>query len=126
MQASIPEQMKVAAINRYGGPEVFHVEELPVPRPRGDEVLIRLDAAGVGVWDPAVRSGEFEIGERRFPKVIGNDGAGEVVAVGSKVKQFRTGDRVYAYAMDGGFYAEYVAVMQDSVAKLPAGLNAAQ
>jgi NADPH:quinone reductase-like Zn-dependent oxidoreductase len=73
-----------------------------------------------------VRSGEFEIGERRFPKVIGNDGAGEVVAVGSRVKQFQQGDRVYAFSMTGGFYAEYAAVKQDSVAKLPRGLTAEQ
>jgi len=126
MTASIPEQMKAAAIHRYGGPEVFHAEDLPVPRPKADEVLIRLDAAGVGVWDPSVRSGEFEIGERRFPKVIGNDGAGEIVAVGSRVKHVRPGDRVYSYSMAGGFYAEYAAVKQDSIAKLPTGLSAAQ
>jgi len=42
-------------------------------------------------------------------KVIGNDGAGTVVEVGRKVKRFQVGDRVYAYTMDGGFYAEYVA-----------------
>src|SRR5262245_44888171 len=117
MQPAIPQQMKAAAIDKYGGPEVIHAEQLPVPKPSADEVLIRLDAAGVGAWDPAVRSGEFEIGERRFPKVIGNDGAGEIVAVGSRVKGLRPGDRVYAYSMGGGFYAEYAAVKQEEVAK---------
>ena len=94
-----------------------------MPEPKADEVLIRLAAAGIGVWDPDVRTGEFEIGERRFPKIIGNDGAGEVVAVGSRVKRVRAGDRVYAYSMDGGFYAQYVAVKQDSVATIPSGLT---
>lgn len=126
MQASIPERMKAAAIGRYGGPEVLHAEQLPVPKPGANEVLIRLDAAGIGVWDPYVRTGEFEIGERRFPKVIGNDGAGKVVAVGSRVKGFRQGDRVYAYSMDGGFYAEYATVQQENVAKIPSGLTAEQ
>jgi NADPH:quinone reductase len=123
MQESIPKQMKAAVIDRYGGPEVLHVATLPVPEPKADEALIRLAAAGIGAWDPEVRAGEWEIGERRFPKVIGNDGAGEVVAVGSRVKRVRAGDRVYAYSMAGGFYAEYVAVKQDGVATLPSGLS---
>jgi NADPH:quinone reductase len=123
MQASIPQQMKAVAIDRYGGPEVLHVATVPVPSPGADEVLIRLHAAGIGVWDPEVRSGGFEIGKRRFPKIIGNDGAGEVVAVGSQVKRVRPGDQVYAYSMEGGFYAEYVAVEQEHVARVPQGVD---
>ncbi len=122
----IPQHMKVAAIHRYGGPEVFQTEELPVPRPEADEVLIRLDSAGVGVWDPAVRAGELELGPRHFPRVIGNDGAGEVVAVGSGVTRLKPGDRVYAYSMEGGFYAEYVTVPKDAVARVPEGLSLEQ
>jgi NADPH:quinone reductase-like Zn-dependent oxidoreductase len=126
MQPSIPLKMKAAAIHSYGGPEVFQAESLPVPKPKADEVLIRLDSAGVGVWDPYIRSGAFEIGPRHFPKVIGNDGAGEVVAVGARVTQLKPGDRVYAFSMVGGFYAEYAAVKAESVAKLPAGLSVEQ
>ncbi len=126
MSASIPQQMKAVVIDRYGGPEVLHVATLPVPSPKTDEVLIHLVAAGVGVWDPEVRSGEFEIGERRFPKVIGNDGAGEAMAVGSRVKRVRPGDQVYAYSMEGGFDAEYVAVKQDQVATVPPGISPEQ
>jgi NADPH:quinone reductase len=65
METSIPQQMRAAVIDRYGGPDVLHVATLPVPRPGAGEVLIRLDAAGVGVWDADVRSGEFEIGKRQ-------------------------------------------------------------
>jgi NADPH:quinone reductase-like Zn-dependent oxidoreductase len=75
------------------------------------------------VWDPEVRSGEVELGPKEFPKVIGNDGAGEVVAVGKAVKRFRVGDRVYAYSFEAGFYAEYVALGEDAVAPLPEGLS---
>jgi NADPH2:quinone reductase len=123
MPTSIPQHMKAAALDRYGGPEVLHTETLPVPALEPNQVLIRLDAAGIGVWDPYVRAGEFEIGPRRFPKVIGNDGAGEVVAVGKEAKRFRPGDRVYAYSMEGGFYAEYVALDEAAVAPLPPGLS---
>jgi NADPH:quinone reductase len=124
MPSSIPAQMKAAALDRYGGPEVLHTAVLPVPQPGPNQVLIRLDSAGIGVWDPEVRSGEVELGESRFPRVIGNDGAGEVVAVGHDVRRFRAGDRVYAYSSDGGFYAEYVALDEDEVAPIPPGLSA--
>ncbi len=126
MQATIPAQMRAAAIDRFGGPEVLHTETLPVPRPGSSQVLIRLDSAGIGVWDPYVRSGELKLGRSRFPQVIGNDGAGEVVAVGDDVQRFRIGDRVYAYSFEGGFYAEYVALDEDAVAPIPPGLSAEQ
>jgi NADPH:quinone reductase-like Zn-dependent oxidoreductase len=124
MQISIPTQMKAAAFDRYGGPEVLHTETLPVPQPGPKQVLIRLDCAGIGVWDPYLRSGELEFGPSRFPRIIGNDGAGEVIAVGDRAQRFHVGDRVYAYAMEGGFYAEYVALDEDAVAPIPQGLSA--
>ena len=123
MQTPVPAEMKAAAIDRFGGPEVLHTEKLPVPRPKGGQVLIRLDCAGVGVWDPYVRSGELELGKRSFPQVIGNDGAGEVVALGARAKRFQVGDRVYAYGFEGGFYAEYVAIEESEVAPIPPGLS---
>ena len=122
MNSSIPETMKAAAFDHYGGPEVIHTASMPVPKPAADQLLIRVDVAGIGVWDPELRAGEFELGPTGFPRVIGNDGAGTVVAVGDEVKRFRPGDRVYAYSMDGGFYAEYVAVSEDNAAPIPPGL----
>ena len=122
MEPYIPETMKVAAIDRYGGPEVLKLHELPVPRPGSKKVLIRLEAAGVGVWDADVRSGEFEFGKSGFPKVLGNDGSGTVIAVGSGVNRAKVGDRVYAYSFEGGFYAQYVVVKQDEAALAPPNL----
>src|SRR5512138_1598809 len=126
MQASIPQQMKAAAFDRFGGPDVLHTETLPVPTPKPKQVLVRLDSAGIGVWDPEVRSGMLKLGGGGFPRIIGNDGAGEVVAVGGEVKRFQVGDRVYAYSFEGGFYAEFVAVDEDSVARIPPGLSPAE
>jgi NADPH:quinone reductase len=122
MEPYIPETMKVAAIDRYGGPEVLQVHELPVPRPGSKKILIRLEAAGVGVWDADIRSGEFEFGKSGFPKVLGNDGSGTVIAVGSGVKRAKVGDRVYAYSFEGGCYAQYVVVKQDEAALAPPNL----
>src|SRR5262245_19098919 len=111
MNTSVPRTMKAAAFDRFGGPEVLELMSLPVPKPAPTEVLIRLDSAGIGVWDPEVRAGEVDLGGRKeFPRVIGNDGAGVIVELGSAVKRFKASDRVYAYAFEGGFYAVYVAV----------------
>jgi len=126
MQPSIPTEMLAAAIDRFGGPEELYAERLPVPKPKADEVLIHLDAAGIGVWDKWIRTGEFSLGKSGFPMIMGNDGAGEVVGVGEKVTDFQPGDRVYAYSMEGGFYAQYASVKQAFVAKLPKGLSPEQ
>jgi NADPH2:quinone reductase len=123
MDVSIPEKMSAAVIDRFGGPEVLHLDAVPVPVPKRNEVLIRVEAAGIGVWDPAVRSGDLQMKEPEFPEVIGNDGAGKVVAVGESVTRFRQGDRVYAFSMAGGFYAEFVAVKEDNVAPMPRGMD---
>ena len=126
MQASIPQKMKAAAFDEFGGPEVLHTETLPVPSPRPKQVLVRLTFAGIGVWDPEIRSGALKLGATGFPRVIGNDGAGEVVAVGDEVTRFKVGDRVYSYTFEGGFYAEYAAADEDCVAMIPPGLSVAE
>ena len=122
MAPFIPQTMQAAAIDRFGGPEVLQPHVLPVPKPGSKQVLIRLEAAGIGVWDPDVRAGEFEFGKKGFPKILGNDGAGTVVAVGKGVERFGIGDRVYAYGYEGGFYAQYVVVKEDEAAIVPPNL----
>ena len=119
--------MHAAAIDEFGGPITPHT--LPVPQPGPDEVLIRVEAAGVGAWDPFDREGGFAkmMGvEPRFPYILGTDGAGTVVGVGSQVHRFKKGDRVYAMALmnpKGGFYAEYAAVKASDAAPIPGTLT---
>lgn len=120
MNQSIPKNMKAAVIDRFGGPEVLHVATIPVPEPGEHEVLIRVNMAGIGVWDPWMREGGVD--SRSFPLVLGSDGAGIVAAVGPNVERFKIGDRVYGYGYDnpkGGFYAEYTTVSESSVALIP-------
>ena len=120
MDASIPQTMIAAAIDRFGGPDVLELHTLPVPAPKPDEVLIRLQSAGIGVWDPWVREGRLALGDPgSFPRVIGNDGAGVVVSTGQNARRFRRGEPVYAFSPRGGFYAEYVAVKEEDVAPIP-------
>lgn len=123
MRQFIPSQMKAAALDHFGGPEVLHTETLPVPKPREREVLIRVDTAGVGVWGPWIREGGADRGKTRFPYVMGNDGAGTVVAVGPGVRRLHVGDRVYGYDMKGGFYAEYANVKESRLAPIPKGVD---
>lgn len=123
MAQQIPTKMKAAAFDRYGPPEVLHVELLPTPEPAEGEVLIQVDTAGVGAWDPDLRAGEFEMGKKGFPRIIGNDGSGRIVALGKNVKGFHLDEEVYSYAWEGGFYAEFAAIPSDSVAPVPPALG---
>jgi len=123
---SVPKTMRAAAIDRFGGPEVLIVRDVPVPKPGAQEVLIALDTAGVGGWDASFRDGSSRSESKRMPLILGVDGAGTVVAAGSHVRRLKVGDRVYAYRYDnprGGFYAEYVAVPAANAARLPDGLD---
>jgi NADPH:quinone reductase len=125
--SAIPATMHAAAIDRFGGPDVLSIHTVPVPEPNAQEVLIALDAAGVGTWDARQRDGGWAEGEERFPLVMGTDGAGTVVSVGARVERLTVGDYVYAYAYGnpkGGCYAEYVAVSAGKVALVPDALDA--
>ena len=118
--------MRAAVIHQFGDPNVLTIETVPVPHPNANEVLIAIDAAGVGTWDPELRSGKWDEGETKFPRILGLDGAGTVVAIGASVNRLAVGDRVYSYSFDnpkGGFYAEYVCVAAGRVARIPADLD---
>jgi NADPH:quinone reductase len=121
---SLPKAMRAVAIERFGGPEVLKLRELPVPRPKPDEVLIKLHIAGVGEWDAWHRQGGDRPDKPRFPMVLGTDGAGTIAARGARVRRFNEGDEVYAYDYEKrGFYAEYVAVTASHAGHVPATLD---
>src|SRR5215468_5163451 len=124
--------MRAAALDQFGGIENIQLKNLPVPEPGPDEVLLRVESAGVGVWDPYEREGEFAkmFGTKpTFPYVLGSDGAGTVAAVGAQVHRFKEGDHAYALALvnpKGGFYAEYAVVKADNVSPIPKRLSVEQ
>jgi len=122
----IPETMRAAVIERFGPTAVLKLGVRPVPEIAAEEVLIALQTAGVGSWDAEIRAGWWPEGRPRFPLILGTDGSGEVAAVGSRVRRFARGERVYSYSFanpKGGFYAEYVAVAADKVAPIPESLS---
>jgi NADPH:quinone reductase-like Zn-dependent oxidoreductase len=126
---SVPKTMKAEVIERFGSPdEVMHTATIPVPEIGDNEILIEVRSAGIGVWDPYLCKGLFGA-EAGLPRVLGSDGSGTVVAVGSKVRRFQQGDRVYASGFmnpKGGFYAEYAAVPESDASKVPSGLSLEQ
>lgn len=118
----VPEKMKAAAIDRKGGPEVLTSHQLPVPEVGPYELLIAVHAAGVAGWDADIRDGWNPGGPMHYPLVLGTDGSGTVAKLGSRVRRFELGDRVYGYTWNspkGGFYAEYAVVHMDHAALFP-------
>jgi NADPH:quinone reductase-like Zn-dependent oxidoreductase len=132
MNKKLNKTMKAVAIDRFGGIETLRTRELQIPDVGADEVRVRVEAAGVGVWDPFEREGgfakEFNV-KPRFPLVLGSDGAGTVDAVGDNVRHFKKGDRVYGIAflnLKGGFYSQYAVVKENSVSRIPGKLSMPQ
>jgi NADPH:quinone reductase-like Zn-dependent oxidoreductase len=109
-------------MNEYGGPEVLKYADFPDPAPGPGEVLIRVAAASINPVDLMQRSGAtkayFPI---EFPGVIGWDLSGTVLKLGSGVKDFAVGDKVFAWAFHT--YAELCVVKTAILAKIPAGVD---
>ncbi|MCE3285490.1 MAG: putative quinone oxidoreductase [Steroidobacteraceae bacterium] len=104
----LPVSMRYVAASAGGGPEVLSVATTAVPRPAADEVLIRVQAAGVNRPDVMQRKGVYPPPPGASP-ILGLEVAGEIVALGADVQQLKLGERVCALA-NGGGYAEYCAV----------------
>jgi NADPH:quinone reductase len=122
----LPATMRAAAIDHVGPASELKIHELPLPKLGAGEVMIAVDTAGVGSWEPDQRSGAWGVEDAHFPLVLGSDGSGTVVARGAKVRRFRVGDKVYAFnfgSKKGGFDSEYVAVAARRVARIPRRLD---
>ena len=123
------QTMRAVVIDEFGGIEKMKARELPVPEVASDEILVRVDTAGVGVWDPFEREGGFakEFGMQvNFPHVLGSDGAGTVEEVGDDVHNLKRGDRVYGINFlnpKRGFYAQYAVIKANNAAMIPPSLS---
>jgi NADPH2:quinone reductase len=104
----LPDQMRYIEAVQAGGPDVLRIVTGPLPRPKPDEVLIRVLAASVNRPDILQRMGLYPPPPDASP-VLGLDAAGEVVATGGAVTGCKSGDLVCALT-NGGGYAEYCAV----------------
>lgn len=116
--------MRAVVAHQYGGPEVLHLEEVPVPELKENEVLVRVIGSGVNPADPLIVSGRYakEFGTH-LPLVPGYDLAGIVAKTGSKVTKLKVGDAVYAYLLWGGGWAEFCLTNEGEAALKPKSLT---
>jgi NADPH:quinone reductase-like Zn-dependent oxidoreductase len=114
--------MKALILDRYGKMASLRMGDMPDPEVGEDDVLVEVHAAGVNVLDSKIRNGEFKLLlPYRLPLVLGNDVAGVVARVGSKVQRFKPGDEVYARPDSAriGAFAELIAMNEQAVAHKP-------
>jgi NADPH:quinone reductase-like Zn-dependent oxidoreductase len=108
--------MKAFVVDRYGDADTVQARDVPDPQVGDNDVLVRIHAASVNPLDLKTRAGDLKvILPYRAPFVLGNDLAGTVVAVGSRVTRFTVGDEVYARPDQNriGEFAELIAMNQD-------------
>ncbi|WP_194813558.1 NAD(P)-dependent alcohol dehydrogenase [Nocardia sp. XZ_19_385] len=124
--------MRAVRYDRYGGPEVLSIAEMPVPAPGPKQVLVQVHSTSINLSDWETLRGTplySRIGGLRAPRrpVLGSDIAGRVEVVGSEVTQFAPGDEVYGdnLMLKGGF-AEYAVVPESALARKPAALSFAE
>ena len=125
-------QMKAIVCTKYGPPDVLKLEEVEKPTPGDDEVLVEVRAASVTYSILMLVKGEPFVGRlmglgltKPKLKIPGADIAGRVVAVGAKVRNFKTGDDVYGDLSNcgrGGF-AEYVCAPENALALKPVNIS---
>ena len=114
--------MKAIQVQKNGGPEVLTLVDIPAPKPKPNEAVVKISAAGVNFIDVYIRDGHYP---STLPFIIGQEGSGIVSEVGADVKTFKPGDRV-AYTGIRGSYAEYAAVPADRLVLLPPGITEQQ
>ncbi len=106
--------------HEYGGPEVMKWEQVDVGAPGPGQIRIKHKACGLNFIDVYQRTGLYK--QPSLPFVLGNEAAGDVVAVGAGVTDVKVGDRV-AYASPIGAYCEERLIPADRVVKMPDGID---
>jgi NADPH:quinone reductase-like Zn-dependent oxidoreductase len=123
--------MKAAMKQRYGPPEVVELQEIEVPVPTGDQILVRVRAASVNRADldglkPRPSFLRVFMGWRApRDKTVGTDVAGFVEAVGPEVTRFRAGDRVMSDSFKSGAatFREFVCASEKTFELMPSGMS---
>ena len=121
MSSNLPKDMQVVEISAPGKPDVLRSATRAVPVPAAGEVLIKVAAAGVNGPDMMQRKGLYPA-PAGASDLLGLEVSGEIVALGSGVARWKTGDKVTALT-NGGGYAEYCAVEAQHCLPIPAGIS---
>ena len=111
-------------VHEFGPPEVMKFERVPRPEPGPGEILVRVEAAGVGPWDGWIRAGKSAM-PQPLPLTLGSDLSGEIVSVGPGVSELRAGDQVYGVTNPRfiGAYAEYALACAEMLSRKPISLS---
>src|SRR5689334_8678338 len=111
-------------VHEFGPPEIMKFERVARPEPGPGEVLVKVEAAGVGPWDGWIRAGKSAL-PQPLPLTLGSDLSGEIVALGARVSGLRVGDQVYGVTNPRfiGAYAEYALASAGMVANKAASLT---
>ncbi len=117
----LPRLMTAIAITTPGGPEVLKPQQIAVPRPGDNELLVKVAAAGVNRPDVLQRQGGYPP-PPGAPATPGLEVAGTVIAKGPSVKRYKEGDAVLALVPGGG-YAEYCVAAEDNALPVPPGMS---
>jgi NADPH2:quinone reductase len=112
--------VKAIRVHKNGGPEVLQFEDITLPAPGPGELLIKNRAVGLNFIDTYFRSGLYPAPQ--FPLVLGNESAGDVIAVGPDVTEFKVGDRVAVVSAHGAYAEERIVPVAATVA-LPAAIS---
>ena len=118
--------MKAALIVRYGSNDAVSVGDIDIPTLGATDLLVRVHAASVNPVDIKTRDGKLKtLLKYRFPLVLGNDLAGVVSDVGSRVTRFKKGDAVYARVDKNriGTFAEFAVVREGAAAVKPTNVT---
>src|SRR5205814_3163736 len=108
-------------VHKAGGPEVLTFEQADLPAPGPNQIRIKQAAAGINYIDTYFRTGAYPP-PNGYPLILGNEGSGDVIAVGPGVTDFKVGDRVTAVFAHGGYAAERN-IPVDRAVKLPANIS---
>ncbi len=111
-------------VHEFGSPDVMRFEQTDRPNAGPGEVLVKVEAAGVGPWDGWIRAGKSAL-PQPLPLTLGSDLSGVIAGVGSDVSDLRLGDAVYGVTNPQfvGAYAEYAVASATMVAKKPLALS---
>src|SRR5581483_9604381 len=119
--------MKAARIHEFGSPDVIRIDDVPQPTPNEGEILVRVEAAGVGPWDALFRERKIAV-DSPLPLILGSDVSGVVEATRPGRTKFNTGDEVYGLTNSQflGAYAEYAVASETMMARKPTSLSFAE
>ncbi len=143
----VPKTMKAAIYREYGGPEVLHYADFPLPTLASGDALVKVFAVGLNGYDLMARAGRYKPNQGRFPHILGGDFGGELAALGPQTRSdLAIGTRVtgwwvlpcrnceqciggfpnrcardyrYLGAHEHGAYAQYVKLPADHLIALP-------